>query len=251
MFFSMMSTWPYARLNQLFEAEVHLWFVSLAVTQEQSSYFWSILSREEQERAGSFHRRKGAQRYVASRGSLRSLLGGYLTVEPAQLQFAYNAFGKPHLATDVPGTGVSFSVSHSHDCGLLGFVREHSIGVDLERVDMEVDVESLAKRYFSPNEWEKLRLLPDDQRKQGFYRAWTRKEAYLKARGVGLSYELNQVEVNLAPGEPASLLGVRDDPNASAKWTLEDLAPARDYIGAAAVESRDITFKCFRYEAVP
>jgi 4'-phosphopantetheinyl transferase len=245
-----MSTWPYAQLNQLSEAEVHLWFVPLAATPEQSAYFWSILSREEQERASSFRHRKDAQRYVASRGSLRSLLAGYLTVEPAQLQFAYSAFGKPRLATDMPGEGVSFSVSHSHDCGLLGFVREHRVGVDLERVNMEVDVESLAKRYFSPNEWEKLLLLSDDQRRQGFYRGWTRKEAYLKARGEGLSYELNQVEVTLAPGEPASLLRVRDDPNASEKWTLKDLAPARDYIGAAAVESCDIAFRCFRYQPV-
>jgi 4'-phosphopantetheinyl transferase len=249
-FFRMMSSWPYAQLNQLSEAEVHLWFVPLAVTPEQSAYFWSILSREEQERASSFHHRKDAKRYVASRGSLRSLLGGYLAVEPVQLQFVYNAFGKPRLATDVPGEGVSFSVSHSHDCGLLGFVREYRIGVDLERVDMEVDVESLVARYFSPNEFKKLRSLPADQQREAFYCGWTRKEAYLKGRGEGLSFSLDRVEVSLTPGEPARILKASGDPGVSRRWIVQHLSPAQGYIGAAAVEGRDITFRCFKCELV-
>src|SRR5260370_5569497 len=234
-----MSRWVlYALPNHLGEAEVHLWVVPLAVTPEKSSHFRSILSRDEQERAGRFHKTKDAQRYVAARGSLRSLLGAYLAIEPDRLRFAYDAFGKPRLARQVMLTSVNFSVSHSDDRGLFGFVRGHKIGVDMERISTEIDIEGLAKRYFSPNEFQKLWSLPADQRREAFYCGWTRKEAYLKGRGEGLSYGLDRVEVSLAPSDPAILLGASDDPNASPHWTVLHLSPAPGYVWSVAVGDR-------------
>jgi 4'-phosphopantetheinyl transferase len=246
-----MSTWlSYAQPNHLGEAEVHLWVVSLAVTPEKSSHFQSILSVDEQERAGGFQRIRDAQRYVVARGSLRRLLGAYLAIEPDRVQFAYDAFGKPRLAGPVPLTFLNFSVSHCDDRGLLGFVRGHKIGVDLERVRTEIEVEDLAERYFSPNEFQRLCSLPADQRREAFYCAWTRKEAYLKGRGEGLSYGLDEVEVSLAPGEPAIILVASDDPDVSRRWTVQHLSPAPGYIGAVAVEAANIAFRCLRWEPV-
>lgn len=246
-----MSTWlSYAQPNHLGEDEVHLWVAPLDVTPEKSAHFRSLLSCDEQERAGRFHKTKDARRYEAARGSLRSLLGAYLANEPDRLRFAYDAFGKPHLAGELPLTSVNFSISHSNDWGLFGFVRGHKIGVDLERISTDIDIESLARRYFSPAECQKLWSLPADQRRRAFYCGWTRKEAYLKGRGEGLSYELNQVEVSLAADEPAVVLGATDDPNVSRKWTVQHLSPAPGYVGAAAVEVGNIAFRCLRWEPV-
>ena len=246
-----MSTWlSYAQPNHLGETEVHLWVAPLDVTPEKSAHFRSLLSRDEQERAGRFHKTKDARRYEAARGSLRSLLGAYLANESDRLRFAYDAFGKPHLAGELPLTSVNFSISHSNDWGLFGFVRGHKIGVDLERISTDIDIESLARRYFSPAECQKLWSLPADQRRRAFYCGWTRKEAYLKGRGEGLSYELNQVEVSLAADEPAVVLGATDDPNVSRKWTVQHLSPAPGYVGAAAVEVGNIAFRCLRWDPV-
>jgi 4'-phosphopantetheinyl transferase len=243
-----MSTWlSYAQPNHLGEDEVHLWVVTLAVIPEKSSHFQSILSLDEQERAGRFQKIRDAQRYVAARGSLRTLLGGYLAIESDRLRFAYDAFGKPHLAGELPLTSVNFSISHSNDWGLFGFVRGHKIGVDLERINTDIDIESLARRYFCQSELQALHSLPSEQQRESFYSGWTRKEAYLKGRGVGLSYGLDRVEVSLAPGEPAVILSAFDDPHVSQRWTLQHLSPAPGFIGAVAVETSDIRFLCFQW----
>jgi 4'-phosphopantetheinyl transferase len=230
------------------QAEVHLWVVSLILSSEKSSYFKSILSLDEQERAGRFRKIGDAQRYIAARGALRSLLGAYLTIEPNRLQFAYDAFGKPHLAGEGPLASMRFSVSHSDDLALLGFARGHKIGVDVERIRPDIDFEDLAARYFSPNDFKKLRSLPANQQREAFYWGWTRKEAYLKGRGEGLSFPLDRVEVSLTPGEPAMILKASGDRGVSRRWIVQHLSPAPDYIGAAAVEGRDITFRCFECE---
>lgn len=231
-------------------AEVHLWVVPLSISAEKSSYFKSILSLDEQERAGRFRKIEDAQRYIAARGSLRSLLGEYLRIEPNRLQFAYNTFGKPCLAGEEPLTSMRFSVSHSEDLALFGFARGHKNGVDVERIRPDINVEDLAARYFSPREFQKLRALPADQRREAFYCGWTRKEAYLKGRGEGLSFPLDRVEVSFAPGEPAMILQASGDYRVSQRWIVQHLSPAPGYIGAAAVESRGIAFRCFSGEPV-
>ncbi len=246
-----MSAWlACSQPNHLSEAEVHLWVVPLDVTPEKSSHFKSILSLDEQDRAGRFQKTRDANRYVAARGSLRSLLGAYLAIEPDRLLFAYDALGKPRLAGEVHLTPMNFSVSHSDDRGLFGFVRGHKIGIDLERIRTEIEIEDLAKRYFSLNEFQRLHSLPADQRREAFYCGWTRKEAYLKGRGEGLSYGLDRVEVSLAPGEPAVILGSVDDPDASRHWTVQHLSPAPGYVGAVAVEALNIAFRCLKWESM-
>jgi 4'-phosphopantetheinyl transferase len=229
-------------------AEVHLWITPLVISAGKSSYFKSILSLDEQERAGRFRKIRDAQRYVAARGSLRSLLAAYLMIEPDRLQFTYDAFGKPRVAGEETLTSMRFSVSHSDDLALFGFARGHKIGVDVERIRRDIDVEDLAARYFSPNELKKLRTLPAGQQREAFYSGWTRKEAYLKARGEGLSFPLDRVEVSLTPDEPAMILKVSGDRDVSQRWIVQHLSPAPGYIGAAAVEGRDIAIKCFSCE---
>jgi len=210
--------------------------------------FQSILSPDERERAGRFVRAGDGQRYMAARVSLRSLLGSYVGIEPGRLRFTYDRFGKPGLESNANPASVCFSVSHSAELGLFGFVRDHRIGVDLERIRADIEIESLAKSHFSRDEYQMLRSLPSDQQLEAFFCCWTRKEAFLKARGEGVSYGLDRVEVAFAPGEPVAILRAFDEPDVSQRWTLEHLAPATSYLGAAAVETRNVTFKSFRWE---
>ena len=225
------------------KAEVHLWVVPLVISAEKSSYFKSILSLDEQERAGRFRKIGDAQRYIAARGLLRRLLGSYVARAPDRLQFTYDAFGKPSLAGQTSEAVINFSVSHSEDQALFGFARARKIGVDLEYIRADIDVLGLAKRYFSPDEFRRLRRLPASEQCEAFYCLWTRKEAYLKACGEGLSFGLERVEVSSSPAEPAMIRKVAGASNASEHWTLKHLSPAPNYLGAAAVEGRSVTFK--------
>jgi 4'-phosphopantetheinyl transferase len=242
-----MSSWQLcAQPKPLEEGEVQLWIAPLGPAPDKLSFFKSILSVDEQARVKRFHKTVDADRFVAGRGTLRSLLAAYLAMEPNRLEFTYDPFGKPRLTGKA--AFISFSVSHCEDCGLLGFVRRHRIGVDLERVREGMNVEELAQRFFSANELRKLRSLPPAQQKEAFYRAWTRKEAYLKARGEGLSYGLDRVEVSLAPDEPAMILSAADDPGISQRWAVQHLLPRPGYVGAATVEASSIEFKYFELE---
>lgn len=245
----MTSPWPSRREpGDLGDAEAHLWVVALDGLTETLPEVRSILSPDEQDRASRFLSDVDARRYMGARASLRTLLGAYVGIEPGQLRFTYDRFGKPGLDGEAQARSVRFSVSHSAGLGLLGFVRGHRIGVDLEHVRADIDVEGLARNHFSSNEFQKLRPLSADRQLEAFFCCWTRKEAYLKGRGEGVSYGLDRVEVSLSPGEPAAVLHAFDDPDVSRHWTLEHLVPAPGYLGAAAVEADTVTFQCFQWE---
>ena len=239
---------PQRQADQLHQNEVHLWSVSLETASEKLGYFRSTLSADEKERVDRFLKIEDGERYTITRGALRFLLGAYLAIEPGEIEFAYNALGKPSLAGMGAQPALNFSVSHSGAQALLGFARGRRIGVDLECVSPEPDVLELAERYFSSNEFETLRSLTAEMQHEAFYCGWTRKEAYLKARGEGIFFGLERVEVSLVPGKRAKIKKVSDDPNASENWILEHLLPAPNYIGAVAAEGHDLTFRYFRWE---
>jgi 4'-phosphopantetheinyl transferase len=239
---------PQRQADQLRLSEVHLWNVSLDTFSEKSGYFRSTLSADEKERADRFLKNEDRERYTITRGALRSLLGAYLAIEPREVEFAYNTLGKPSLVGMGSQVALNFSVSHSGAQALLGFARGRRIGVDLERLSADADVLELAERYFSSNEFETLRLLTAEMQHEAFYCGWTRKEAYLKARGEGIVFGLERVEVSLVPGERTIIKKVSDDPNVSENWILEHLLPAPNYIAAVAAEGHDLTFRFFRWE---
>ena len=235
--------------DPLRDNEVHLWISTLTATAQRLSYFRSILSSDEKERAHRFRKISDSKRYVIARGLLRWFLASYVGVAPDRLEFTYGLFGKPSLSNQTSETALTFSVSHSEDQGLFGFARGRRIGVDLEYVRPDVDALTLAKRFFSPDEFRRLRRLPASEQCEAFYCVWTRKEAYLKARGEGLSFGLERVEVSFSPAEPPKIRAVAGVRNVSAAWTLKHLSPAPNYLGAAAVEGRSVTFKLFRLRA--
>jgi medium-chain acyl-[acyl-carrier-protein] hydrolase len=222
--------------------EVHVWRTPLEQPPEYLQSLWQMLAPEELQRANRFHFDKDRRHYVACRGVLRLLLGRYLGREPSGLTFAYNPQGKPRLAGDEAGR-LCFNVSHSHGLALIAVARGREIGVDVERIRPEFAGERVAERFFSPVEVAELRALAEPERMEAFFACWTRKEAYLKATGMGLSLPLDCFDVSLTPGE-AALKATRHDPAAIRRWSLRDLAPGPGYAGALAVEGHGWRLWC-------
>jgi 4'-phosphopantetheinyl transferase len=218
--------------------EVHVWRFSLEPQPGLLTQLEGSLSEDEIERAGRFHFERDRSHFVAARGFLRDILARYLQEEAARLRFRYSAYGKPELAEEFSGTGIQFNLSHSGQIGLLALGCGRSLGVDIERVRTEVAVDQIARRFFSPHEVDVLLSLPEPLREGAFFNCWTRKEAYIKAWGEGLSMPLDQFDVTLAPGEPACLLDTRPDPDEAARWSLRRLDPAPGYAAALAVRGR-------------
>jgi 4'-phosphopantetheinyl transferase len=167
------------------------------------------------------------------------------------VHLAYNAYGKPELAPDSNAPPLRFNLSHSHELALFGFAYGREIGIDIEYIRPTFAREQIAAQFFSPRENAALRLLAADQHALGFFNCWTRKEAYIKARGQGLSLPLDQFDVSLTPGEPAVLLQTRDIPQEAARWSLHALAPGPGYLAALAVEGREWSLSTWHWSGQP
>ena len=192
-----------------------------------------------------FYRDVHRRRYVAAHGALRVVLGAYLDAAPETLEFELAEHGKPSLREpfDRGGARVEFNLSHSADLALVAVAQDHPVGVDVERWS-EVEHLELAERFFSSAERDALRRLAGvtEDLDAGFFAAWTRKEAYLKATGHGIARGLHHFDVTLAPGVEAALLADRLDATATERWTVRSIVPAEGYSGAvvAAAPLRDL-----------
>ncbi len=216
--------------------EVHLWCVSLDRSLSALADLRQTLTQEETSRATRYFAARDRDRFVVSRAFLRKILSRYLDAKPEQVQFRYGSHGKPALVAGRGGHAIRFNLAHSHNLALYTVARERRVGVDLERVRPISDAERIAERFFCRQEYASIRALPRGVRQQAFYHYWTCKEALAKATGYGLSLELDQVEVSLAPGEPVRLLQIGGDEHEASRWRLYVLTPAPGYIGALAVE---------------
>jgi 4'-phosphopantetheinyl transferase len=228
--------------------EVHVWRASLELPSSQVRRLQRNLSEEELERAKRFHFQRHQSHFIAARGLLRTILGRYLKTEPRRLHFRYGVKGKPELAGDASRQTLYFNISHSHDLALYAITYGREIGVDVERIRPDVESEKIAERFFSPREAATLRDLPAEVRQEAFYTCWTRKEAYLKAIGEGITLRLDQFEVSIVPGEPAALLSINGDPREASYWSLRELAPEPGYVGALAVKGHNWDLRCWRWE---
>ncbi len=217
--------------------EIHVWNVSLELPSADTTHYSSILSASERERASRFHFEKDHSQFIVGRGVLRVLIGHYLGENPSHIQFSYNTFGKPFLMSPVGNKPLIFNVSHSSGKALYAFSKEQPLGIDLERLRLIVGFESIAKRFFSPAEISMFSSLPEPSKRDAFFSWWTRKEAFIKVKGVGLSLGLDQFDVTLRPGEPARLLQTRYDRKDVRHWSLHDLDAGPGFKAALAVRS--------------
>lgn len=238
-------TWlPPPRELRLSEGALHVWRASLDGDSSAVQRFWATLTEDERERARRFHFERDRRRFVAARGLLRELLGRYLGRQPALIRFTYNEYGKPALSGD-DGDGLRFNASHSHGAALYAFTLGGEVGVDIEELRDDFASLDVAERFFSKAEVRALGSLPAHLRTQGFFNCWTRKEAYIKALGEGLSHPLDRFTVSLAPGESARLVSTDTDPSEAGEWAIVDLEPFQGYAAAVAVRGTDPELYCW------
>ena len=211
--------------------EVHVWRLGLDRPAEP---FVELLQPDEVARANRFYFEKDRKHFVVARGFLRVLLGWYLRADPRRLQFAYGAWGKPSLDGEFRESQLRFNMSHSHGVALYAVTEGREIGVDVEQVRADFASDNVARRFFSPLEVGVLCELPEDDRVAAFFRCWTRKEAYIKATGRGMSQPLDGFDVTLGSGDDAALLRTED--GSHERWRLLDVAVGAGYAGALAVE---------------
>jgi 4'-phosphopantetheinyl transferase len=210
---------------------VCLWWRSLEEPETAVRACYELLAHEEQERASRFRAERARDHFILTRGALRSLLAAYLQKEPQELSFGVTKYGKPFLE----GTAdLRFNVSHTDGAALLGFARGREIGVDVEHIQSQLDTWKLAERFFSARERAALETLSGEELQSAFFRCWSRKEAYIKARGEGLSLPLSQFDVSIAPHESHALLATRPDGSEAERWVVHDVATKGQYAAACA-----------------
>jgi len=218
--------------------EVHVWQADLDDAAQDLSCLRDTLSAEERERAARFHFAQDRDRWTAGRGLLRVLLSRYLCAEPQSLRFAYGAYGKPVLAGGESEPVFCFNLSHSERMALVAIARGREVGVDIERIRTDFRPEDLAPAVFSPQEQEALRAIAVEDQHRLFFEFWTAKEAYIKARGSGFSFPVQQLTVSLTAGSDA--ISTRTEVAAEAAeegcpaLSLRRLHPKEGYLAAVA-----------------
>jgi len=232
---------------ELAPGEIHVWRASLSADDATLRSLEATLADQERERARRFIFARDRDRYVAARGVLRDLLGKYLRRAPESIEFAYGPFGKPVIASAASRPEIRFNLSHSHGLVVVAIGREREVGIDVELIRPDFASEAIAKRYFSAKEIDELSKLPPELRTEGFFLCWTRKEAYIKAKGDGLQIPLDSFDVSLSPGRPATLSSV-DKP----RWGIKSFAPApiseRHYAAAVVAEGKDWSARYFEWK---
>ena len=236
-----------AEAPQVRQNEIHLWRAFLDLP--PANGFGQFLSADEIQRANRFYRACDRQRYVAARDLLRSILSLYVGDDPQNLRFTYGSHGKPALLACTSGlsTDVRFNLSHSGGLALYAFGRGREVGVDVEEIREIPDADAVSERFFSGVECRALQSLPDQKRAAGFFRCWTRKEAYVKGIGTGLSHPLDSF--NVWGTDTPVLLRHPDEPNMP--WRLYDVYPARGFTGAIAVEGDPVRLSFFQHSYPP
>ena len=196
-------------------AQVHLWVQSLDLSAGQLATCLDLLSPGERARAARFHFDRHRNHFIAARGRLREILSAYLDTPPNQIVFTYAEKGKPSVASP----SLKFNLSHSGGLAVYAFTDTREIGVDIEEIRLDVANERIPEHFFSPAEVRTLRGLPEAMQGRGFFKYWTRKEAYIKARAEGLSIPLNSFDVSVSPVDG---------------WTLRSFDLPPNHVGAVA-----------------
>lgn len=244
----MTAAWPTtASPPQLAAGELHVWRARIDELAQQLAALRAALPPDERERAEQFRMPLSQARFIVARALTRWLIGHYLDVAPSAIRFAIGPIGKLHLPWPEP---LHFNATHSGQVVLVAIARDGDVGVDVEHLRPLPKFQELAERYYCQREIATLSVLPEEQRQRAFFLAWTRKEALLKGVGKGLTFPLCDVEVTLAPGEPAKLLQFGAVAGEHAPWKLAHLDPAEDYVGAVATTQPTTRLHQFHWNAL-
>lgn len=209
-----------------------VWIAQVSQAQDSLIFLEPCLDGRDRERAARFRFAEDRARFVLGRGLLRKCLGHYLQQTPETIELAYTDRDRPFFPHDEK---VQFSISHTHDLVAIALTTGARIGIDLEYAQPHLDFVELAKRIFSEADLQIFLALPDGEKPAAFLRAWTRKEAYLKARGEGIAEKLQEISVSFGPEETISIEDGRDD-SAAETWRLLALPVPAGYAGTLACD---------------
>jgi 4'-phosphopantetheinyl transferase len=226
--------------------EAHVWRASLDQPASAIEKLAPLLSRDEYQRAERFRRTTDRQRFIAGRGILRKIISAYLAFAPNEVQFTYNEYGKPFISTDQNRCGLSFNLSHSNGVALYAIARGRRVGIDVEYMRDDFATLEVAERFFSKDELEALKAVACDQRTKAFFNCWSRKESYIKAIGMGVSYPLDGFTVSL--DVTPALLKVDGDATEAARWKMYGLDPGEEYAAALIVENPPVSIRRIRWD---
>lgn len=239
------------------DGDAHVWRAPLDVHASLLRHLLATLSADERSRHERFHFQKDRDHFAAGRGFLRLILSRYVKLEPARLGFDYGAQGKPSLQSGAGGIietlsgggsdALRFNLSHSGGIALLALARGRDVGVDVEFMRADISTDELAERFFSLREVASLRALPSAIRRTAFFKCWTRKEAFIKAKGGGLSIPLDQFDVAFAPADTPALLRTGWNPHEASLWSMFDLDVDTDYAAALVVEGKPSQVSCWHF----
>ncbi len=222
--------------------KIHVYRKQLSgYTEQQIAELFNGLAPDEQTRALRFHFAKDRHHFIVARAHLRKILAQYLKITPQEINFHYNAYGKPELLDHT----LQFNLSHSQDMAVYAISNQYSVGIDIEATAKDHDIAAIAQRFFSASEYTILKNLAPARQKQAFYNAWVRKEAFLKAIGQGLSYSLANVEVTLLPEDAAAFLAIHDENQNITEWSLYELPAIANYVTALAVKGKPEIIKTY------
>jgi 4'-phosphopantetheinyl transferase len=221
--------------NGVLTGRVDIWSVRLDEPAKAGSEV-VVLSPDEIARASRFHFEKDRIHFTRCRSALRDLLAGYLAIPAAEIRFEYLTSGKPYLAAEQNPRALQFNVSHSANMALIAVGSEHRLGVDIEKIRGDVDTTALAERFFSLRERTGLQALPEHLRVPGFFACWTRKEAFLKATGEGLSFPLEDFSVTTHPDLDPELEEIKGSTDEGKQWFLADLGVVDGFRATVARE---------------
>jgi len=231
------------------EDQVHVWCASLRLSASRLLSLTRILSTDERAKAERYRIQTARDDYIIARGLLRTLLGCYLDVDPRRINFSYGLYGKPILAVDSGRKTIHFNVSHSEGLALFAVTRGREVGVDLERIRLDINYEEIAQQVFSRKEAESLSAVASPMlRREEFFSRWTSKEAYVKARGAGFYMPLDQFEVFFTGDEGLPNVVTREPWVEATPWTIVKLRPWSGYAGAVASERHDWKVLCWRWQ---
>ena len=243
---SFKSVWRSPPAGLLLDAnEIHVWLIEAAETAAANlGAYAALLSAAEQARADRFKFAKDRLLFTVAHAALRSILARYTETLPGYLQFDLGGHGKPKLGAPQTESRVAFNLSHSHGVALLAVAHFREVGIDVEFVNADFAFDEVAERFFTAGEVAALRALPAHLRRQAFYKCWTSKEGFLKAKGIGLSGELDEVKICLA----ASREQARIEANVPG-WSLLELNVVADYEGALVYEGARAAIQLYRWES--
>jgi 4'-phosphopantetheinyl transferase len=229
--------------------KVHVWHAALQQPVEVVQKLHALLSEEERQRAERFRFQEHRNTFIVSQGILRYLLSRYTGIEPGRILFKYNLAGKPFLANEEVVPEIYFNLSHASQLVLYAFSWGRQVGIDVECIRPMEEMDLVAEGIFSPGEYGRFRKISEKDRLRAFYHCWTRKEAFIKAVGEGLSFPLQDFEVSFEPGERAELVSIQGSLEKASQWAMHDLKASDGYAAALVVEGKEhsITQKQWAY----